>query len=60
MHIACYLTDVTPTVWMIAVAIPYNTGKLLGKLEYGLDLNTMQGREAKHIKLAKYVQIIAG
>lgn len=50
------LDGVTSTVWTIAVAIPYNTGKLLEKLGYGLGLNSMQGREAKHIKLELYVQ----
>ena len=48
------LTDVTPTVWI--VAIPYHTSKLHQKLGYGLGLNSMQGREAKHVKLAKYVK----
>ncbi|CAH3140837.1 unnamed protein product [Porites evermanni] len=49
------LTDVTPTVWTVGVAIPYHTSKLHQKLGYGLGLNSMQGREAKHVKLAKYV-----
>ena len=31
-------------------------GRLLEKLGYGLGLNSMQSREAKHIKLALYVQ----
>ncbi|CAH3148835.1 unnamed protein product [Porites lobata] len=42
------LTDVTPTVWTVGVAIPYHTSKLYQKLGYGLGLNSMQGREAKH------------
>ena len=50
------LNGVTPTVWTIGVAIPYHTGKLLEKVGYGLGLNSTQGREAKHIKLALYVQ----
>ena len=50
------LTDVTPTVWTVGVAIPYHTSKLHQKLGYGLGLNSMQGREAKHVKLAKYVE----
>ena len=50
------LTDVTPTVWTVRVAIPYHTSKLHQKLGYGLGLNSMQGREAKHVKLAKYVE----
>ena len=50
------LTDVTPTVWTVGVAIPYHTSKLHQKLGYGLGLNSMQGREAKHVKLAKYAE----
>ena len=49
------LTDVTPTVWTVGVAIPYHTSELHQKIGYGLGLNSMQGREAKHVKLAKYV-----
>lgn len=50
------LTEVTPTVWTVGVAIPYHTSKFYQKLGYGLGLNPMQGREAKHVKLAKYVE----
>ena len=50
------LTNVTPTVWTAGVAIPYHTSKLHQKLGYGLGLNSMQGREAKPVKLAKYVE----
>ena len=50
------LTDNTPTVWTVGVAIPYHTSKLHQKLGYGLGLNSMQGREAKHVKFAKYVE----
>ena len=32
------------------------SGQLKEKLGYGLGLNSMQGREAKHVKLARYVQ----
>ncbi|XP_044166326.1 uncharacterized protein LOC114964196 [Acropora millepora] len=49
-------TDITPTVWTVGVAIPYQTSKLHQKLGYGLGLNSMQGREAKHVKFAKYVE----
>ena len=52
----CLLLDgVTPTVWTIGVVIPYHTGKLLDKLGYGLGLNSVQGMEAKHIRLPLYV-----
>lgn len=50
------LTGVNPTVWTLGYAIPYHTDQLLEKLGFGLGLNSMQGREAKHIKLAKYVE----
>ena len=50
------LTNITPTVWTVGVAIPYHTSKLHQKLGYGLGLNSMQGREATHVKLAKYVE----
>jgi hypothetical protein len=47
---------VSPTVWTVAHAIPYHCNQLLETTGYGLGLNSMQGREAKHIKLAKYVK----
>lgn len=52
----CFLLDgITPTVWTIGVVIPSHTGKLLEKLNYELGLNSVQGREAKHINLALHV-----
>ena len=50
------LTDITPTMWTVGVALPYHTSKLHQKLGYGLGLNSMQGREAKHVKFAKYME----
>ncbi|CAB4034572.1 Hypothetical predicted protein, partial [Paramuricea clavata] len=47
---------VCPTTWTVGYAIPYHCNQLFESIGYGLGLNTMQGREAKHIKLAKYVQ----
>lgn len=44
------------TIWAVGVAIPYHTSQLKEKLGYGLGLHSMQGREAKHVKLARYVQ----
>ena len=49
------LSGVNPTVWTLGYAIPYHTQQLVEKLGFGLGLNSMQGREAKHVKLAKYV-----
>ena len=56
MVLFCGKQSITPTVWTIGHAIPYHTRQLYHTLGYGLGLNTMQGREAKHIKLAKYMQ----
>ena len=50
------LDGVNPTVWTVGYAIPYHTSQLFETLGYGLGLNSMQGREAKHVKLAKYVE----
>ena len=50
------LNGVNPTVWTLGYAIPYHTKQLVEKLGFGLGLNSMQGREAKHVKLAKYVE----
>ena len=47
---------VSPTNWTVGYAIPYHCLQLFDKLGYGLGLNSMQGREAKHIKLAKYIE----
>ena len=49
------LSGVNPTVWTIGYAIPYHTAQF-EKIGFGLGLNSMQGREAKHVKLAKYVE----
>jgi len=46
------LRGVNPTVWTIGYAIPYHTQQLFKKSGFGLGLDSMQGREAKHIKLA--------
>lgn len=43
-----FLQKVNPTVWTI--------GYVVQTLSFGLGLNTMQGREAKHIKLKKYME----
>jgi hypothetical protein len=48
------LAKATPTTWTIGKAIPYYTRELYSDLGFGLRLNSMQGREAKHAKLACY------
>ena len=44
-----FLDGINPTIWTVGVAIPYHTSQLKEKLGYGLGLNSMQGREAKHV-----------
>ena len=50
------LLRVSPTVWTIGYAIPYHAQILYGKYGLGLGLNSMQGREAKHVKLSQYLR----
>ena len=40
----------------LGYAIPHPTKKLFEELGHGLGLNSMQGREAKHVKLAMYIK----
>ena len=53
---ALLLDGINPTTWTIGYAIPYSTQQLFKGSGFGLGLNSMQGREAKHIILAGYVQ----
>ena len=46
------LNTVKPTTWTVGKAIPYYTSEIYQDLGFGLGLNSMQGREAKHAKLA--------
>lgn len=48
------LLKVTPTVWTIGYAIPFHAQILYDEYGLGLGLNSMQGREAKHVKLSQY------
>lgn len=50
------LDTVTPTIWTIGYAIPYHTDLLYRKLGVGLGINTMQGREAKHVRISQYAK----
>ena len=53
---ALLMDGINPSTWTIGYAIPYSTQQLFKESGFGLGLNSMQGREAKHIKLAAYVQ----
>jgi hypothetical protein len=48
--------NITPTIWTIGYAIPRHTQILFDKYGLGLGLNSMQGREAKHVRLAQYAR----
>jgi hypothetical protein len=45
---------VTVSVWTLGHVVPVHASKLFDKYNTGLGLNTMQGREAKHQRLAAY------
>ena len=51
-----FLDGVNPTVWTMGYAVPHHTQQLFQELGHGLGLNSMQGREAKHVKLAMYTK----
>lgn len=53
--VALLLKCPNPTIWTIGYAIPFHAKQLFNTLGYGLGLNSMQGREAKHIKLKQYL-----
>lgn len=50
------ISTASPTTWTIGKAIPLYTMKIHQDLGFGLGLNSTQGREAKHSKLASYVK----
>ena len=54
--VSLLLKTPNPTIWTIGYAIPLHAKQLFDTLGYGLGLNSMQGREAKHIKLKQYLQ----
>lgn len=47
---------VNPTVWTIGHLVPAHTKYMKGKYGLGLGLNSMEGREAKHVFISKYSQ----
>lgn len=54
---ACYVFySVNPTVWTLGHVVASHTKDMLMKYGMGLALNSMEGREAKHISIAKFSQ----
>lgn len=51
-----FLNNITPTIWTIGYAVPYHTELLFRKFGVGLGINTMQGREAKHVRISQYAK----
>ena len=47
-----FLNVLNSTVWTPKYTLPYHTVQLFKELGHGLRLYSMQGREAKHVKLA--------
>ena len=54
--VSTMLQTVSPTVWTIGYAVPYHTRILFNKYKLGLGVNSMQGREAKHVRLQQYTK----
>lgn len=46
----------TPTSWTIGHVVPFHAKQLFNSLGMGLGINTMEGREAKHIALAQFTR----
>ena len=52
--VSLLLSGVTPTIWRIDYVIPMHSDFLFQKFGFGLGINSMQGREAKHVCLQQY------
>ena len=48
------MKSVNPTVWTVGYAIPFHNAALFREFGFGLGINTMQGREAKHVTLSSF------
>lgn len=51
-----FSTNVTLSMWTVGFCVPYHSRFLFSAFGSGLGINTMQGREAKHQKLAHYAE----
>ena len=54
--VSLMLDNVTPTVWTVGYAIPRHFEMIHEKYGLGLGINSMQGREAKHVCLQQYAR----
>lgn len=46
---------ITPSVWILCIIAPVQSKQLYTKLNLGLGINTMEGREQKHQKIERYM-----
>ena len=53
---ALLLKSVTPTLWTIGYAIPRHKEILFNRYGMGLGINSMQGREAKHVRVSEFAK----
>ena len=53
---ALFIGKVTPTVWTVGHVIPVHTQDVKSKHGKGLTVNSMEGREAKHIAISRYAK----
>jgi hypothetical protein len=51
-----FIGNITPTAWSIGYAIPYHAGIIASTFGMGLGINTMQGREAKHVSISRFAE----
>ena len=50
----CIFLNVNPTVWTLGNVVPNHIAEMKTRYGMGLGLNSMEGREAKHVFIAKY------
>ena len=53
---AALFLRVTVSVWTLGYIVPVHTKQVFDKYGVSLGINTMQGREAKHQRLAQYAK----
>ena len=48
--------NINSTIWMLGYVVPWHTREMKGKYGFGLGLNSMEGRQAKHIAISQYAR----
>jgi hypothetical protein len=54
LHCIFFSASHNPTSWTLGNVVPVHAKQMKSKYKMGLALNSMEGREAKHISIAKY------